>query len=510
MRFKLTDDGRFLELTEATEIELEQLELSLTRRIHNWRFNPRVKAGHWDGYYCYLIQNKYVPAGLWKVVFELCKKYKYPLYFEDLRKIFDDEIDYDEFIEWKNDFFKDFTINSKKVDPYEYQYETVFRILKFRKCAAELATSAGKTLINYMLFAYLLQHNLCKRILFIVPNVSLVIQGYNDMMDYNKGKVDMRMQMIYSGQEDIENSNLVIGTYQSLVKKPKEYFDDFDVVAIDEAHKVKTFSIKDILEKCTNANYRFGLTGTFPKKGALEELTLMSYMGPLVNEVSANFLQTNKYASKCRIKVIELNYAPEKTKQAFYNLSKSSETRKKLYNLETNYIMENESRLNMICNIISGSSKNSLVLFHHVDYGKKIYKRLREISKDRLVYFVAGETDTDLREIYKDKMEENSNVIIVASYGTFSTGINVKNIMNIFLTESRKSEIIVRQTIGRGLRLHKNKDILTIIDFTDNLNYYDKESGRTWTSYQMRHSRERKKIYEEQKFPYETKLLRFN
>ena len=157
----------------------------------------------------------------------------------------------------------------------------------------------------------------------------------------------------------------------------------------------------------------------------------------------------------------------------------------------------------MICNIINASTKNSLVLFHHREYGKDIYNRLREISDNKLVYYVDGNVDTDLREFYKAKMENNHNVILIASYGTFSTGISVKNIHNIFFVESFKSEVIIRQSIGRGLRKHSTKDMLVIIDFVDNFNHDN------WTCYHMRHSKVRKDIYKDQKFPYEVKKLNF-
>lgn len=504
MKFKLTEDARFLELTEATELEFEQLRITLTKRIKGWRFNPRVQSGHWDGYYCYLYRNRFVPSGLWKIVFDMCKKYNFPVHFEDIRNLFDDQIDEEEFTEWAMEFFDGFQVKGEDVRPRDYQIETAFRILKFRKCAAELATSAGKTLISFMVVAYMIEKGLTNRILFIVPNVSLVVQAYNDFLEYNfKNRVKLKMQMIYSGQEEIKGSNIVIGTYQSLVKKDQSYFDDFDVVAIDETHKVKAQSIKEILEKCVAANYRYGLTGTFPKEDTLDRLTLMCYTGPLVNEVNANFLQNKGHITKCQVKVIEMDYAPDSTKASFHELSRNPYDRKNLFSLEQNYIQENRTRLTMVCNIINRSTKNSLVLFHHREYGQAMYDRLREISDKKLVYYVDGKVDADRREFYKKKMEQNHNVILIASYGTFSTGISVKNIHNILFTESFKSEVIIRQSIGRGLRKHKTKDILTIIDFVDNFNH----GG--WTCYHMKHAKVRQEIYADQKFPYELKKLKF-
>jgi superfamily II DNA or RNA helicase len=504
MEFKLTEDCRFLELINASELELEQLRITLTKKVNNWRFNPRVQNGYWDGNYCYLYKNKYVPSGLWKVVVDMCKKYDFPIKLEDIRNLFDDEIDLDDFTEWAMDFFDGFKVKGEEVRPRDYQIETAFRILKFKKCAAELATSAGKTLISFMVVAYMLEKGLVNRILFIVPNVSLVVQAYNDFIEYNfRNKVKLKMQMIYSGQEEINESNIVIGTYQSLVKKDKSYFNEFDAVAVDETHKAKAHSIKEILEKCENAVYRYGLTGTFPKPDTLDRLSLMCYTGPLVNEVNASFLQSQGTITKCQVKIIQMDYANESTKRSFYELSKNPFDRKNLFNLEQNYIIENKTRLTMVSNIIKASTKSSLVLFFHRDYGQALYDRLRESTQGKLIYYVDGKTDSDIREIYKKKMENNDNVILIASYGTFSTGISVNNIHNIFFTESFKSEVIIRQSIGRGLRKHKSKELLTIVDFVDDFNY------EGWKCYHMKHGIVRQEIYLDQKFPYEIKKLKF-
>ena len=272
---------------------------------------------------------------------------------------------------------------------------------------------------------------------------------------------------------------------------------------VSNCHKAKSHSIKAILEKCTNTVYRYGLTGTFPKPGTLDRLTLMSYSGPLVNEVSAAFLQKKGHITKCEVKVIQMDYAPESVKKSFYDLSKNAYDRKGLYNLEQNYIIENQTRLSMVSNIINNSTKNGLVLFHHRDYGQALYEKLRQESEGKLVYYIDGGTKSEIREIYKKKMEENHNVILIASYGTFSTGISVKNIHNIFFTESFKSEIVIRQSIGRGLRKHDTKDLLTIIDFVDDFRY------ASWDNYHIKHANERQRIYTEQSFPYVIKRINF-
>lgn len=505
MVFEISEDCRFLVLVDASLIELEQIRISLTKQVKNAKFNPRVKNGHWDGYYCYLYNDRFIPIGLWRELVDMAKKFNYQIYFKNLSILFDNEIEIDDFTKWSNDFFEGFEMDGF-TGLREYQIETAFRILKFRKCSAELATSAGKTLISFLTIAYMLQKGLAKKILYIVPNVSLVNQAEEDFYAYNNRKqVKIKTEAIYSGQKPKPESNIVIGTYQSLVKKKEEYFDDFDAVIVDETHKVQSYSIKNILEKCTNANYRYGLTGTFPKPGTLDRLTLMCYTGPLVNEVSASFLQKRGFVAKCEVKVIELDYAPENVKEAFHKLSKNTdpEERKKVYNLEKRYVTSSVDRLNMVTDIIGKSTKNSLVLFHIIEHGEEMYKLLKKKCPEKSIYYVDGSISDTVREAFKKKMEQDEGVILVASFGTFSTGISIKNIHNIFFTESFKSEIIIRQSIGRGLRLHGLKDKLIIIDFVDDF------SWGNWKNKLYKHSIERQTIYADQQFPYTIKKLRF-
>jgi len=207
---------------------------------------------------------------------------------------------------------------------------------------------------------------------------------------------------------------------------------------VSNCHKVAAASIKSILEKCTSAEYRFGLTGTFPKPGTLDRLTIMCYSGPLINEVSTAFLQKKGYIPNCEVKIIELDYAEDDIRKAFADLYRTgSEERKKLFNLEQRYIVDNPSRLNMITNIISRSTKSSLVLFHHIDYGEKLFNQLKKNCKDKLVYYVDGSTNNDVREIYKKKMEaagENSKM----SYTILEFGnkkINILQIENVLLSD---------------------------------------------------------------------------
>jgi len=494
----LTDDNQFLRIDDVTELELEQLNISLTKRIESWRFNPLVKRGVWDGYVSYIKDDKWIPAGLWRYVMGVCKDYKYELQINGIRRLIDANIQQDEFTEWALEFFKD-----SEITPRDYQIETAYNILKFKRSLSELATSAGKTLISFLTVARLLETKTVDKILFIVPNVSLVIQATEDFQDYNyANRVDLRIQQIFSGKKIKENKNIIIGTYQSLVKKPAEYFDQFGAVIVDETHKAKSVSIKTILSKCRKADYKFGLSGTLPNDGTLDKLTLMSQTGPVIAEVKAAFLQKEGYIAQCNVKVIEMSYATDLERNAFFELSRSRQDSKDVFSLEQNFVIQNPSRLDFICNVIGKIPKNSLVLFHRIEHGRKIYDKLRQDSNKR-VFYVDGGTDKDIREEYKRKMESGEEVVIVASFGTFSTGISIKKIHNIFFTESFKSEVIIRQSIGRGLRQHESKDAVLIVDFVDDIRTVD------WDNYLFKHGKVRQKIYTQEKFKYSIKKVSF-
>lgn len=498
MILTLTENNQFLSIDDATELELEQLRISLTKRIESWRFNPLVKKGVWDGYVSYIKDDKWIPAGLWKYVIDVCKEYKFEVKINGIRRLIDSDINADTFEKWALDFFKD-----SEITPRDYQIETAYNILKYRKCLAELATSAGKTLISFLTVAYMLEKQKADKILFIVPNVSLVVQAHEDFHEYNyMNRVSLRIQQIFAGQKIKSNKNIVIGTYQSLVKKKPEYFAEFDAVIVDETHKAKSASIKTILQKCTNAKYKFGLSGTLPKDGTLDKLTLLSQTGPVISEVKAAFLQKEGHIAQCVVKVIEMNYATESQRTAFQELAQNKYENKDVFQLEQNFVITSDARLNFVSNVISRIPRNSLVLFHRIEHGKRLYEKLRQES-DKRVFYVDGGTDKDIREEYKKKMEAGEEVVIVASYGTFSTGISIKKIHNIFFTESFKSEVIIRQSIGRGLRQHSSKDKVLIIDFVDDIRTIE------WDNYLYKHGKVRQSIYKQEKFDYSIKKVTF-
>jgi len=500
MLVKLMENKNFLQIVECSDLEFKQLQFSFRKKIKNWRFHPQVKRKLWDGYMTYMDSAGRIPVGLWNELIEVCKEHGFVVNFEDF-DLFRSSYTKEEYLNWiKTTSF--FDKKGNKIEPRDYQVDSVWAILKYKYSISEIATSAGKTLIMYMVMAFLRHKGLLKRMLIVVPNISLIIQTYEDFLDYSNQDNSLKLQM-FSGETSKqldENSQVVIGTFQSLVKQDLSFFEGFDAVCVDEAHFTQAKSVKDTLAKCRNVIYRFGLSGTLEKDDFAERLTLQAYLGPMINKVSAEFLFKNKYATPVQVKVIRLNYMSDELKEKLYEIRKrrTSIDGAKILDIERKLVIESKERLNYICDLVNKTTKNTLVLFHNVkaDYGKKLQERLFELSRDKDVFYIDGETDVDKREYFKQSLEQGENKVLIASFGTFSTGISVKNIHNIVFAESFKSDKIIRQSIGRGMRLHESKTKTNIIDICDDFSYNGDNN------FLIKHMEKRLEIYDSQGFPY--------
>ena len=502
LKFVVSDDKKWLNLLDYDEdFERRQIDISLTKKIHNFYFHPLVKKKVWDGSICFVDKKLpfwRVPLGLWSEVYHIGQKYKIDVTIDGLDGVIDSSLTLEKFTEWCNDFFKD-----KPKQPRDYQIETAWKIIRFKLSVSEVATSSGKTLIAFMILAYLKQIEGVKKFLMIVPNTNLILQATEDFEEYGLEELeDCEIQQIHGGNKKKISGGLMIGTYQSLVKMSPEFFEDVEVVFVDECHQAKSDSIKKVVSKCKDSIWRFGLSGTLANKNSAEYLTIQQFLGPLIMEISPKFLFDNKYATPVSIKIVKMNWLKDDLKEKLGNLkdNKTEIEGNEIFNIERKLVINSEKRLSFIADFILRTSKNSLVLFQSVGegYGKRIYDSLREKSPEKEVYYIDGDTDPNNREIFIKRMEEGTNRILVASFGTLSTGISINNIHNIFLTESYKSEVLIKQTLGRGMRLHEDKDKVVVVDFVDDFSWNGKQN------YLMKHSKERIDIYKREHFEYKT------
>ena len=519
MKLSITEDKRFLKITESTELELKQVELSFTKKIANWWIIKKkmeakgLNPSAWGGEVKFIDRYSRIPIGLWVELINLGKQYHFPVTIDNPEILTDPNFDPEDFNDWVDEYFEGAkTDTGKHFFPYEYQLESARKALKYRFCTEEISTSGGKTLISFMIFRYLLDRKRIKKLLFIVPNVDLVTQSYDAFLDYEEWcgnpyeEHKWRGEMIFGKARKVKGEKqITFGTYQSLNNKDLDYFKDFDAIIVDETHHAKASSIKGIITKCYNANfYRMGLTGTLPKEGTCDSFTIQAYLGPKVHGVYSHDLILDKKATPIIVLGIELDYLEDKVKKNLYELRNAPSENKdgaKLLNLEKDIARESRVRFNHIVETISKAKKNTLVLFADVKngYGRRIYDWLRE-NTDKKAYYIDGGTENTNRDYYKKQMEKEENVALVASVGTFSEGIDIKNVHSIFITESHKSEFIVRQILGRGMRLKDGKHKVQVIDFSDNYQYGSNKWAKK--NYLMKHADERARIYKEKQFPY--------
>lgn len=513
MKFKLNQDNTKLILIESTKGEYNQLKLHLTRKVNNYRFMKRVKLGVWDGNID-MFKDGFIDFGLWQEVYQCCKQYGYKFIIENQDQFpINKDISKEKFQEFVYDFYKNHkTKDGKPFIPYEHQIEAIYQLLKYNYGILEIATAGGKSLVfGTLLFYYLRNVNPDAKFLLIVPNISLVTQFYNDLNDYNYGynndnlnPCSIRIDEVMSDNPrkyriDEQKPNIYIGTYQSLEKYPREWFKQFEVVAADEAHTAKAQTLISILTKTFgSAKIRFGMSGTYPSPSSSEILTIQSLLGPKLINISAKQLMDKGLISTVKIKAILLHHDNHKFAEAVYNIKKRGDGQK-AWLLEKEYVANSAKRKTFIKNLVDKFTSNSLILFHNLEYGTELFNFLKDNCQNKDIFYIDGETSIEKRDYIKNKMEDTSGnpKILIASFGTTSTGVNIKAITNIIFAQGFKSDQVIRQSIGRGLRLHSEKNKLIVFDIVDI--FHDSFKTTLWKQYESR----RDDIYKKQKYPFD-------
>ena len=361
----------------------------------------------------------------------------------------------------------------------DYQLKGIYSSLKFRRKLLLSPTGSGKSLIIYALVRW---HLLKEReILIIVPTVSLVEQLYKDFQDYGWDAKDV--YKIMGGVEKYTDESVVISTWQSIYKEPKRFFERFDVIIGDEAHQYKAKSLTGILTKCMDAKYRIGLTGTLDGMEA-HQLVLEGLFGRVDRVTKTVELMKQGHLTPLRVRVVLLRHGWVPFDH---------------YQQEMDYLCMHTRRSNFITNLALDLKGNTLILFNYIEkHGEPLWEMINnKVSKDRKIFFIHGGVDAYEREEARSICEREKDAIILASYGTFSTGINIKNLHNVIFASPSKSRVRNLQSIGRVLRKGDNKAQAVLYDIADDC------SKDHQYNYTLRHLGERIKIYDEEKFDYE-------
>jgi superfamily II DNA or RNA helicase len=374
----------------------------------------------------------------------------------------------------------------EKIEIRDYQIEAMTTAVAKERTLLLSPTASGKSFIIYSIMRWHL--NAGRKCIIIVPTTSLVEQLYTDFEDYstvNEWPVKDHCQKLYSGFTKDITKDVLITTWQSVYLQPKSWFSQFNVIFGDEAHQFKAKSLTTVMEKMDKIRYRIGTTGTLDNK-KIHKLVLEGMFGPVHRVTTTKKLMDSGKLAELNIMCVLLKYNEEIRK----------ERKNKTYQEEMDWLVSCEPRNKFIRNLAVNSKGNTLVLFQYVEkHGKVLYELIKDKVHDkRKVFFVYGGTETSDREAIRHITEGESDAIIIASFGTFSTGINIPSLENVIFASPSKSKIRNLQSIGRGLRLKDGKTTCNLFDLADDLHW------KSWKNHTLNHAAERYKTYAEEEF----------
>jgi len=458
-----------------------------TFEVPGHKFMPAYRNKVWDGKIRLFSQKTgQIYVGLLSYIKEFCER-------NDIECVVAKDVDDSDSLDIKKvtDFVKSLKPKSKgkELELRDYQLNAIQHALSNHRGMLVSPTASGKSLIIYALirfYHYLLKD---KKILILVPTTSLVEQMYSDFIDY--GWNDKYLHRIYQGHEKETDKPVIISTWQSLFKLDKKYFEKFGCVIGDEAHLFKSKSLTTIMTKLIDCKYRFGMTGTLDGTQT-HRLVLEGLFGKVEKVTTTKELMDKDTLAELKIKCIVLKHKEEDCKVV----------KDLKYSEELQYIVSHKTRNDFITTLCDKLNGNTLCLYQLVEkHGVVLYNAMKDF--DRKVFFIHGGTDTETRAKIREITEKETNAIIVASYGTFSTGINIRNLHNVVFASPSKSRIRVLQSLGRGLRRTTMGQLhTTLIDIADDFTHNDRKN------FTLNHFLERINIYNEEEFDYEINKVR--
>ena len=467
----------YLKIDTQPHIEYE-LRDRFTFEVPNKKFMPQYRGKFWDGYvHLFNMKTKRIYVGLLDKIVAFCENAGYSYQFEN-NKFYGLPFEVNEMI--SKEGVKDYMESITSFKPRDYQIDAVYDALRYNRKLLISPTASGKSLMIYAITRYFVGRK--NKVLLVVPTTSLVEQMFKDFEDYGWDAKN-HCHRIYAGRERTNVNEVTITTWQSVYNLDRGFFEDYDVVIGDEAHLFKSKSLIQIMDKLHHAKHRFGFTGTLDGTQT-HKWVLEGLFGPSYKVTQTTKLIEQGHLSQLDIQCVVLKYKPQKFDT---------------YEDEIQFLISNEKRNKFLSNLALDLKGNTLMLYSRVEtHGKVLYEMInKNVIHGRKVFFIHGGVDAQDRESVRKITEEENNAIIVASYGTFSTGINIKNLHNVIFASPSKSRIRNLQSIGRVLRKGKNKTKAKLYDIADDLT---KGSRKNYT---LNHFIERVKIYVQEQFNYE-------
>jgi len=456
----------------------QELSDLFTFDVPGAKFMPQYRNKYWDGKIrLFSPATGEIYGGLVDKIVNWARKSEYTIEFENNKHY---GTPFEENAIVSREGVKSYMTKISRHKPRNYQVDAVYDALRYNRKLLISPTASGKSLMIYAVVRYFVETK--KKVLLVVPTTSLVEQMFKDFEDYGWNAEDY-CHRIYSGKEKTNEFPVTITTWQSIYKLKRPFFKDFDVAIGDEAHLFKSKSLVSIMTKMDGAKYRYGFTGTLDGSQT-HKWVLEGLFGPSYKVTQTKELIDKGHLSKLQIRILLLKHDAQKFET---------------YEEELQYIIGHPKRNNFIKNLVLDLKGNTLVLFSRVEaHGEILFNSINtSVGDERKVFFVHGGVETEEREEVREITEKERNAIIVASYGTFSTGINIKNLHNVIFSSPSKSRIRNLQSIGRVLRKGDNKTKAVLYDIADDISY------KSQKNYTLNHLIERIKIYNEEKFNYE-------
>lgn len=471
----------YLEVVEGDKGELMMLSDYFTFEVPGAKFTPAYKNKIWDGKIrLFSLRDKTIYLGLAQELIKFSKDFDVDVYFDAKKHEIPgleqdiDDVFVDGFIKALNPHSKGLPIEIR-----DYQIDAFKYAIRNQRAIVLSPTASGKSLIIYTLMRWWREVQE-RKILIIVPSVSLVAQLISDFSDYSNGNFT-DVVGITAGVSKNHKQRVVVSTWQSIHKMPASWFAQFGAVCVDEVHHAQSKSIQSIMNKLLVCPDRVGFTGTL-SEAKTHELVLKGLFGPVKRVISTKELMDRDQVAQLKVEVLQLKFNDAERK-----LVRSMD-----YQQEVDFIINHDRRNKFIARLASSLPGNTLVIFSRIDHGKHLYS-LIETQKEK--HYVAGETDKEQREMTRQFAEKN-DVIIIASLGVFSTGVNIKNLHNLIFAHPTKSKIKVLQSIGRILRKTEDGKPSKVYDIVDDLKHKEREN------YSLKHADERMKQYILERFEY--------
>jgi superfamily II DNA or RNA helicase len=488
----------YVRVTGEPAVEKE-LHEHFKYQMPNFKFTPAGRKGKWQGWiHLYNARTHELPAGLLRYLFEFARDRKYTIKYNPNLFVYNNFS-----VLEAAEYIKSLNIHSggKPLAARDYQEVALAKAVRYKKLTMISPTSSGKSYIIYCFMRWLLDNGQNLGLL-TVPTTALVEQMHSDFKDYstaNKWPVEQLVQRMYDGYSvAIEpQSKLVVSTWQSIYEFPEaNWFDRYDFIVGDEAHTFAADCVSNVAKRTTKAAYRLATTGTSHEQ-VVNNLKMEGWFGPVTKITTTKKLMDAGHVSKLFIKSLVLKYPPG-TRELIKPAVEESGASK--FAAEMEFIISNEKRNKFIRNLALSIKGNTLVLFHYVDkHGRVLHEMFQEklgADTTRKLFYVHGGTEVEDREEVRRITETEKDAIIVASFGVFSTGTNIKNLHNLIFASPTKAKIRTLQSIGRILRLAEDKSFATLYDIADDF----REGSNDRPNFTLKHYAKRMIMYYEEKF----------